>query len=234
MIDADDFIIKNKHKYFAAVCSECGCSRGFKRKHQLHGRCRSCAAKSSANPMQGRTHTDRAKFRKHTYDNVDYEDSKISYSKSGNKCIRYRQKCPQCRADVGYRRHIDANRTCMSCQAASRRKYTAEQKRLRSSMKANIGARLRARNLSKNYTSTFSMLPYSFEELVEHLESKFLKDMSWDNYGKDGWEIDHIVPDSWFKYDSYDDPEFLKSWSLNNLQPLWKEDNAKKSNKFKG
>jgi 5-methylcytosine-specific restriction endonuclease McrA len=56
--------------------------------------------------------------------------------------------------------------------------------------------------------------------------------MTWDNYGE--WEIDHVTPDSWFEYNSYDDLDFKKSWALDNLQPLWKNDNLHKGNRFRG
>jgi hypothetical protein len=53
--------------------------------------------------------------------------------------------------------------------------------------------------------------------------------MSWDNYGKYGWEIDHIKPLS--LYDLTDDNQLKEVCNYKNLQPLWAEDNLKKSNK---
>jgi 5-methylcytosine-specific restriction endonuclease McrA len=50
--------------------------------------------------------------------------------------------------------------------------------------------------------------------------------MSWENYGK--WHIDHVVPDSFFFYQTTRDIGFKKSWELKNLQPLWALDNIKK------
>lgn len=76
-----------------------------------------------------------------------------------------------------------------------------------------------------------NILGYSLKELMDHLESKFIDGMSWDNYGRFGWHIDHIKPSSLFKYESIDDDEFKKCWSLNNLQPLWWRDNISKGGK---
>lgn len=67
---------------------------------------------------------------------------------------------------------------------------------------------------------------YSLVELVAHLESKFRPGMSWENYGE--WSIDHIIPKAAFKFTSVDDPKFKECWALDNLQPLWAEENSKK------
>ena len=82
----------------------------------------------------------------------------------------------------------------------------------------------------KNNIPWQNFVSYSLQELKEHLESKFQPGMTWDNYGE--WHIDHIVPKSSFHFESYDDPEFKKCWSLENLQPLWAKDNIRKSNKI--
>ena len=54
--------------------------------------------------------------------------------------------------------------------------------------------------------------------------------MSWDNYGRTGWHIDHIIPLS--KFDLTDREQFLKACHYTNLQPLWAKDNLIKGNKF--
>jgi hypothetical protein len=50
--------------------------------------------------------------------------------------------------------------------------------------------------------------------------------MTWDNHGE--WHIDHIIPISSGKTED----EVLKLCHYTNLQPLWKEDNLKKSDKI--
>jgi hypothetical protein len=64
--------------------------------------------------------------------------------------------------------------------------------------------------------------------LKEYLESKFIEGMSWENHGLQGWHIDHIVPLSSAKTED----EIYKLCHYTNLQPLWAEDNLKKSNKL--
>jgi len=75
-----------------------------------------------------------------------------------------------------------------------------------------------------------TLVNFKLQDLIKRLESFFKDGMTWDNYGK--WHIDHIRPVSSFNFSSYDDPEFKECWALNNLQPLWAEDNIKKSNKI--
>jgi hypothetical protein len=76
------------------------------------------------------------------------------------------------------------------------------------------------------------LVGYKREDLMKHLESLFDNGMNWDNYGKGGWEIDHIIPISVFNFDSYCHVDFKRCWALDNLQPLWAIDNVKKSNRL--
>lgn len=71
---------------------------------------------------------------------------------------------------------------------------------------------------------------YTGQELKAHLEKRFKNGMSWDNYGK--WHVDHIIPKSAFHYESYNDIDFKRCWSLTNLQPMWGKENILKKNKL--
>ncbi len=85
---------------------------------------------------------------------------------------------------------------------------------------------------NKNGNHWEDLVDYNLKELMEHLEKQFKPEMNWSNYGKNGWEIDHIKPISSFNFTSYNDREFKQCWSLNNLQPLWKEENISKGDKI--
>lgn len=87
---------------------------------------------------------------------------------------------------------------------------------------------LKENNMNK-YGHYFEILKYSPDELANHLETKFTDGMAWENYGE--WHVDHIKPISSFNFNEVGDEQFLKCWSLDNLQPMWGEENIKKSNK---
>jgi len=76
-----------------------------------------------------------------------------------------------------------------------------------------------------------SLVGYTLQDLMAHLEKQFDEKMKWDNYGNYWW-IDHIKPRSLFKYKYPEDKEFKFCWALKNLQPLERMENIKKSNHF--
>jgi len=78
--------------------------------------------------------------------------------------------------------------------------------------------------------STFDALPYTPEQLAEHLEKQFDDKMTWDNYGS-YWSMDHIYPQSKLPYDSMEHPNFAKCWALENLRPLEHKANIIKGNR---
>jgi hypothetical protein len=79
-------------------------------------------------------------------------------------------------------------------------------------------------NITKK-NKTFDIVGCSPQFLKEHLETQFTDGMTWDN--RSDWHIDHIIPLSSAKTEE----ELYKLCHYTNLQPLWAEDNMKKSNK---
>ena len=93
-----------------------------------------------------------------------------------------------------------------------------------------LRTRLRiALNGNKKEGKTLEFLGCSLEHLKRHLESKFLPGMTWKNWSRTGWHIDHIKPLS--RFDLSDRNEVLKACHFTNLQPLWAEDNLRKNNR---
>lgn len=113
-----------------------------------------------------------------------------------------------------------------------RNKYEREKRKNSPKAKLSHNMRVRIRDALKGRTKsarTFDILGCSIEELLLHLESQFTEGMTWDNYG-DGWHVDHIRPCCSYDFSS---PEQQKEcFNYNNLQPLWAEDNLRKSGKW--
>lgn len=95
----------------------------------------------------------------------------------------------------------------------------------------NISKEIWAALHGKKQGRTFkSFLSYEITSIKNHLESKFSKEMNWENYGS-YWEIDHIVPISHF-YEKYTIEDAVKrAWDINNLQPLEKRLNRSKQHR---
>ena len=88
---------------------------------------------------------------------------------------------------------------------------------------------LKESNVEKN-KHYFDILQYTPESLIKHLESQFENNMNWDNYGK--WHVDHKLPITSFNIEEMGDEEFMRCWSLENLQPMWGDENIRKSNRI--
>jgi hypothetical protein len=80
--------------------------------------------------------------------------------------------------------------------------------------------------------SILKFLPYTIQELKDHLEKQFEPWMNWNNWGvydskiwNDNdqstwtWQLDHIIPQSDLPYISMEDDNFKKCWELSNLRP---------------
>lgn len=109
--------------------------------------------------------------------------------------------------------------------------------KIRADLSTVIRRSLKSQGVVKE-SSCFKHLPYTCEELKQHLESQFESWMNWDNHGKyvtDSWDdndsftwtwqIDHIIPQSEFSYVSMEDGGFQKCWALDNLRPLSSKQN---------
>jgi len=98
-------------------------------------------------------------------------------------------------------------------------------------LKLNIRTRtyniLKTKNIKKQ-NKTFDIIGCTSEFLKEYLEKQFKDGMTWDNYGKNGWHVDHIIPLSSGK----NEEEVYKLCNYTNLQPLWAEENLSKGNKI--
>lgn len=86
--------------------------------------------------------------------------------------------------------------------------------------------------LMKNQKSedTKTLIGCTIPELRAHIDDQMVEGMSWDNYSKFGWHIDHIKPCS--SFDLSDTEQQKQCFHYTNLQPLWATENLQKSNKY--
>ncbi len=76
---------------------------------------------------------------------------------------------------------------------------------------------------------TVEMLGCSIADFKIYIESKFEVGMSWGNYGRSGWHIDHIIPCALFDLSK---PEHQKRcFHFSNMQPMWASQNIRKGHR---
>ncbi len=101
------------------------------------------------------------------------------------------------------------------------------QYRLKTGLRSHLGRAMRGGWKSG---SAVRDLGCTIAELKMYLEGQFKDGMSWKNYGRLGWHMDHKIPLSFF--DLTDRAQFLVACHYTNLQPLWWRDNLRKYNKI--
>jgi hypothetical protein len=108
--------------------------------------------------------------------------------------------------------------------AKARKKYLSKpSNRIAHAFRCSINKYIKAKN-PRDTTKGF--LGCTFEEFKDHLESQFTEGMTWDNWGRGGWHIDHIIPCAVFDLTK---PSHQKvCFNYQNLQPLWESENCSK------
>jgi hypothetical protein len=107
--------------------------------------------------------------------------------------------------------------------------------RLKTNIQYKLSRRLRNRlnkalKSNKKTGSAVKDLGCTINEFKTYLESKFQSGMTWDNWSREGWHIDHIKPLA--SFDLTDREQLLIACHYTNLQPLWAKDNLIKSAKI--
>ncbi len=74
------------------------------------------------------------------------------------------------------------------------------------------------------------LLGCSITDFRIYIESKFEPGMSWENYGRGGWHLDHIMPCAIFDFTKAEHQK--RCFHFSNYQPLWQFDNLSKRDKI--
>lgn len=156
------------------------------------------------------------------------------------------KKCPKCKK-VKSRADFYLNKTskdglafyCAPCQSAASIAYRRGdtyhrflQTKRRTNPQFKIGTEVRSRLCAALLTDmdlpfVEDSLGCTLAEFRAHMEKQFKPGMMWENHGRSGWHIDHIIPLK--SFDLTNRKEYLKACHYSNLQPLWASDNIKKS-----
>lgn len=180
------------------------------------------------------------------------------YRKKNKKKIQKRVRAYNARPEVKkwkseyYKAYSEANKERIKEMDKAYRKR--EKKRIMEQKKIYVNKRIKSdplfrlnRNYRRSCIRAFASIGQkknakslkllgleTWQELAKHLESKFYdhpktgEKMTFDNHGFHGWHIDHIIPLDSAKTEE----DIIKLCHYTNLQPLWAEDNMKKSNKI--
>lgn len=116
--------------------------------------------------------------------------------------------------------------------AEYKKTWTAKQRKenVEFRIKRNLRRRI-AHAISRNAKSdnTMKLLGCDIEHFKKHLELKFKDGMTWENYGS-VWVIDHVRPCA--SFDLLQEREQRKCFNYKNTQPLFKEENLIKADKY--
>jgi hypothetical protein len=118
-------------------------------------------------------------------------------------------------------------------RAYYRNRYHEKKADIQFKLKHLLRSRLRSAliNNGKRHSSKLAekFLGCQIDQFQEHIESLFETGMSWDNWSKHGWHIDHKIPLS--SFDLTNENELRKACHYTNLQPLWAKENLSKGAK---
>jgi hypothetical protein len=137
--------------------------------------------------------------------------------KCHNKGISERRK-ERAKVDEEYRKKINRKRVIRIIKKYKSDPIFNFKKKLRK----RIGEAFKNKGFSKT-SKTREILGAEWKVIKEYFEKRFQEGMTWENHGE--WHIDHILPIS-----TATSPEdVIRLNHYTNLQPLWAEDNIKKS-----
>ena len=104
--------------------------------------------------------------------------------------------------------------------------------KLEKALRSRLKSAVKRANTTKS-KKTFKLIGCKTLFLKKYIENMFQEGMTWENYGSSEikcWHIDHIKPCASFNLS--DPKQQIMCFHYTNLQPLWREENLSKSNKF--
>lgn len=158
------------------------------------------------------------------------------YLQNTKKYIEYRKKRKLTHAEY-MKRYRQKNKNKILKQTRNWKKNNKErlkikhQEKYKNDIEYRLTLLLRSRmrhalNGKLKISTTKELLGCTLSEFKKHIEDQFAEGMSWKNYGRYGWHIDHIEPCASFDLSKPEDQKICFHYT--NLQPLWAKDNLAK------
>jgi len=221
--------LKNASKVYTKKCPKCGGIMSYKMRYGLKKSiknniiCKDCRKKKSEKK--------RKKYQEEYRKEHDKKPEAIKRKKEYRK--EYDKRPSVIEQKKEYRKeYLKRPDVILRTRECYRMRMKDPKKKISKTISGGVRRSLKSNNLSKNGRHWEDLVGYTIQDLKDHIESLFTKGMTWEKIVKGEIQIDHIIPQKFFKYNSTDDVEFLYCWSLNNLQPLWEKDNKEKNDKM--
>lgn len=227
------------------TCTKCGVilpaviGNFYKDRHKADGlssSCANCCRKQKRETFINITspkHKEQRRLKREMY--LKSEEYQIFLQKSKEKVLlskkRYRDKNRE-QLNEKARNSVKKKPSPEKIKQYKKREYD---KMMSNPLKKHIHyTRVRINDCLKNGKdfSVRNIILFTREDFINHISSLFSEGMTWDNYGKNGWHIDHIKPLASFNLLDVD--ELKEALSLSNLQPLWSGENCSKGSFYNG
>ena len=146
-----------------------------------------------------------------------------NFPSSVNRTFGIHYYCRKC--------HLNRNQNFRSDIINRQKEYVQKKKRYKNDyfykLKCNLRSRVKMALKSRGWKktgNTTKLLGADFETVMNHIESQFKDNMTWENHSFFGWHIDHIISLNTAK----NEDELYKLFHYKNLQPLWWYENLSK------
>lgn len=189
----------------------------------LHNHCRQCSKKHKKLWDE--------KFKEENKIKAKSEKALLMKKKHNEKTKEKYREDDDYRNTVKNKNNVRRRDESAKIKARIQRKKWSEipQNKISQNLRGRIRSAIKAQNTDKNNSMKY-YLNINIDGFKKYLEEKFIDGMSWDNYGKNGWHIDHIIPCSFFDLTIEENKQIC--FNYKNMQPLWELENITKQNKI--
>ena len=209
-----------------------------RKKDKRYSSCKKCSRKIKAEWLKNNVEKIRKKNIIYRIKNKERyrESSRLWYNKNSKKCCEksrsWQKKNPEKTLYYAHKWRLKNLKKMNDYKKkwAKQKRDSDSGFRLNGSLTSAINQSLKGNKKGKHWEQ---LVGYTLEQLKKYIEKQFTEGMTWENYGKYGWHIDHIIPISAFNFEKSEDADFKRCWALKNLQPLWAKENISKGNKLK-